>query len=207
MSVNSERPQDPAADRAASLMRELGSHKTDAPHLAEPSERAIARLIDLVVWFVLGSVISIIPYVIYQWFFVDAEDKRPNQFGVSEAPALPSEVEWAAFLATILVVAAYEVIPTARTGQHFAKSRMRLRVVGRDGGVPGYRAALIHWGAWWLPLAAAFSFFGLTFGTGWGLLAIAFQAGALLIPGSIFWVSDARGYHDRLAGTSVLSDH
>ena len=115
-------------------------------------------------------------------------------------------VGWLTFAAAITAVVALEVVPTGRTGQTWAKRRLRLHVVGPDGNPPGYRRAALRFLVWFVPGGAAFFWFGATFGTWLGFLAIAAQVIVLVIPGWIFWADDHRGLHDVLAGTRVLSD-
>ncbi len=191
---------DSAAGRAVALLRELDSHKTDAPQIAEPSHRLMARVIDAVTWFVIGAFWSTIAYSVNRRFFVEEGD------AVTADPArLDPTVAWSAFAVIVLSIFALETIPTARTGQHFAKLRFGLIVVGPDGRPPGLWRASTRLCVWWLP-----AMLGMIVTGAWGstvvFAGIVLQIAALAIPARMFFDDDHRGWHDRIAGTHVVTE-
>jgi uncharacterized RDD family membrane protein YckC len=209
MSGSASPGHDPLTDRAAALLHELDSHKSDEPRLAEPMERLTARIVDVCVWLAAGTAWSIAAFYLDAWYFPDPVRQVADPSGTltwqrveSVAPA----VAWGTFIGLILTVFAIEAIPTARTGRHFAKRRLRLRVVGPDGRPPGFRRTTIRWAVCWLPLAFVFSLWSMTLGSGAGFLFMAAQFGAAAIPGALFLTEDHRGFHDRIAGTTVLAE-
>lgn len=194
-------PHDPVTDRAAALIGELATHKTDEPMLAEPMERLTARLVDAVVWFVAGTFFSSIAAVASQLFFGGSKTDGYGNEIIEVSPA----AAWAAFVAMLVALFLYEAPATARTGAHFAKRRWNLIVVGPDGGPPGFRRAALRWAAFWLPLTGSMLFFGLTFGGDYGFVALAFEAAALAMPALAFVREDKRNVADLIAGTRVLA--
>ena len=199
--------EDPAADRAAELLRVLSIHKTDEPRLAEPMERLTARLVDIVVWLVLAVATDIVATSIDARVFPD-DRSAASQDGFGVAEELHPITGWSAMAVLTVAMCVYEVPATARTGQHFAKRRMRLRVVGPGGQPPGRRRALVRLAVLVVPSAVALGLFMMSFGStsGLGFAAMALQALALGIPGAAFLRDDKRGLHDLAAGTRVLAD-
>jgi uncharacterized RDD family membrane protein YckC len=169
-------------------------------------ERATARVIDALVWLVTVFVVSGAGYVIGDMLGLTVE---PDASTVGLGPGTPEmhpAVSWATLFALILVLYLYEVPATVRRGRHFAKRRLKLLVVGPDGGPPGLARASVRWFAWWLPAFVAFGLWGATVESDWSWLFLAGELAALLIPGSMFVDSGNRGLHDRLAGTRVLAE-
>ena len=196
---------DPAEDRAAALFRELRTLESDEPRIADPTERAIARLLDLGFWiaftFAWGIAVS---YFDQLWFPDERQTFVPNRARAVEQ--IEPVIAWAGFIGLILSIYMFEVLPTAWRGRHWPKKRLSLRVVGPNGGPPGLWRASVRWVAWWVPLVAASLMFTYTFTTDWAALFILSQGLALMIPGWIFRDDAHRGLHDRLAGTRVLAD-
>lgn len=207
MSGFATRGHDPIADRAAALIRELDSHKSSEPQFAEPMHRLIARILDLGAWMAIGLALSIAAFYADVWFFDDPLGP-PGLLGEPPTPIARTEpvVSWVAFVGLFVSIYAYECIPTAIWGRHPAKRRLRLRVVGPDGRPPGMRRATVRWATWAIPAVGGFVAWGATFGSQWGFLAIAVQFAGLTVLGSVFFNEHHRGWHDRLAGTTVLAD-
>ncbi len=196
----------PAADRAAELLRGLERLKTNEPRLADPMERATARVIDALVWLVVFFVAGAAGYVIGDLLGLTVEpDTLPGGL-VSGTPEMHPAVSWATLLAIVAVLYLYEVPATARRGRHVAKRRLKLQVVGPNGKPPGLARASVRWFAWWLPAFAAFALWGSTVESDWAFLFLGLEMGALLIPGAMFLDEENRGLHDRLAGTRVLAE-
>lgn len=187
-------------DRAVALLRELDSHKTKEPGLAQPLERVVARLIDLPVWLVLFWVVAAAAWYTGSVLGV-LEETRVTGIEYSDIPGWLSQVS---FLVLIGIIFLMELLPVATTGQTFSKRRMRLRVVGPDGQAPGYRRAAVRWLLCWLPTFLALAIATELIGTGWWYPAFAFALLTVVIPGWMFRDEDHRGLHDRVAGTTVL---
>jgi len=187
-------------DRAIALLRELDSHKTTEPALAQPMERVVARIIDLPVWLVLFWVAAAVAWYVGDFLGV-LEVPEGSQTELRDIPAWLSQV---AFLALVAVIFLMELIPIANTGQTFSKRRMRLRVVGPDGEAPGYRRAALRWALCWVPTFIAFSATFQFLGTIWWYPAALVAVLTLAIPVSMFRDPDRRGIHDRIAGTTVM---
>jgi uncharacterized RDD family membrane protein YckC len=196
----------PAADRAAELLRGLERLKTNEPRLADPMERATARVIDALVWLVVFFVAGAAGYVIGDLLRLTVEpDTLPGGL-VSGTPEMHPAVSWATLLAIVAVLYLYEVPATARRGRHVAKRRLKLQVVGPNGKPPGLARASVRWFAWWLPAFAAFALWGSNVESDWAFLFLGLEMGGLLIPGAMFLDEENRGLHDRLAGTRVLAE-
>lgn len=193
---------DPATDRAAALIGVLGTHKTDEPMLAEPMERLTARLIDAVVWFVASVLMSLVATALTQLFFDAPKGKDPLG---REVEFIHPAAGWIAFALMLIALFCYEVLPTARKGTHFAKSRGHLLVVGPEGRPPGLGRAAARWLVFWGPLVGSLMFFGATFGTSLGLLALLIEAAALALVALSFVREDKRNVPDLLTGTRVLA--
>lgn len=196
------RSHDPATDRAAALIGELATHKTDEPMLAEPMERLTARLIDAVVWFVAGIAFSGVATALTQLFFDAPRGK--DAFG-REVDFIHPVAGWLAFVLMLFALFLYEVPSTAKTGSHFARRRCHLLVAGPDGRPPGLRRATVRWFAFWGPLAGSLMFFGATFSTSLGLLALLTEGGAVALVALPFVREDKRSVPDLIAGTRILA--
>ncbi len=196
----------PAADRAAEILRRLEGLKTAEPRLAEPMERATARVIDAVAWAVVFFVVNAVGFAVAA--ALGLVEERPEQ--AVGAGALTDQMHpaasWATLFAVIAALWVIEVPATARTGRHFAKKRLGLTVVGPGGGPPGLARASLRWGAAWLPSFAAFVLWGATVDSAWSWLFLGLELAALAVPGKMFFDAENRGWHDRLAGTRVLSE-
>lgn len=200
-------PQEhPAADRAVDLLRGLERLKTDEPRLAEPMERATARFMDALVWLLVFFVVIGAGYVIGDLVGLTVEPDASAGVPVSGAPEMHPAVSWATLFVIVLVLYLYEVPATARRGNHLAKRRLKLLVVGPDRKPPGLARASVRWFAWWLPAFAAIALLGATVESDWAFLVLGLEIGALLVPGAMFFDEENRGLHDRLAGTRVLAE-
>lgn len=198
-------PQRRHEDRAVALLRELDSHKTDEPGIAQPLERLTARLIDVAIWFVLFWVAAAAAYYVGSWLGVleDTDLTAPDGTAIQDIPPWLSQI---AFVSLIAVVFLMELIPTARTGRSLSKVKMKLRVVGPDGGPPGYRRAAVRWLVGWVPLSVAIGLTTGFLGSTWWYPAAGAVLLTLAIPGWMFRDNDHRGLHDLVAGTRVLVD-
>ena len=195
---------DPATDRAARLMAELETHKTDEPEPAQPMERLGARMIDLFIWGAIGIAAGVLAYFTDIWFFEDTSSRGP---GTGKAEPIEPIVAWIGAITAALVVLGLEVIPTARTGQNFAKKKLGLRVLNPEGAAPGYRRAFVRFVVWWAPVTLGVVVWGVTFGSWYGFAALGGSVAALiLIPGQIFKTDAGDGLHDQIAGTHVVSE-
>ena len=148
-----------------------GAAQADTDQLATVGQRAIGFAADVA----LAGTVLLTPGMLLDGT-VSANDLGP---GLSRLVALVAFV----FLSM------YEVIPTALWGRTPGKAIVGTRVVGiGDGGVPGWKRALLRWV---LP-ALAFQVHLV----GW-VLALALRAALVADP-------LRRGVHDRLAGTIVV---
>jgi uncharacterized RDD family membrane protein YckC len=201
------RPQEqPAADRAVELLRGLDRLKTDEPRLAEPMERATARVIDALVWLVVFFVAGGAGYLIGDLLGLTVETDAAGVVAGPGTPEMHPAVSWATLLGIVVALWLYEVPATGRRGRHVAKRRVKLLVVGPDGQPPGLVRASVRWFAWWLPAVAAFALWGATVSSDWAFVFLVLEVGALLIPGAMFLDRENRGLHDRVAGTRVLAE-
>lgn len=196
----------PAADRAAELLRRLEQLKTDEPRLAEPLERLTARVIDCAAWLVVFVVVTAVGFAIARAVGLTEDLSEPALGTTRVRQEMHAAASWATFAALVAVAWAMEVPATARSGRHFAKRRFQLLVVGPDGRPPGLTRSSVRWFAAWAPSAVAFALFWSTVGSGWAFFFLALEVAALLVPGAMFFDSENRGLHDRLAGTRVLSE-
>jgi len=195
---------DPAVERAAHLMGELESHKTDAPEPAQPMERLGARMIDLFIWGAIGIATGALAYFVDIWFFEDSSSRGP---GTGKAEPIEPIVAWVAAIAAAVIVLGLEVIPTARTGQTFAKKKLGLRVLNSEDRPPGYGRAFTRFVVWWAPATLGVVVWGVTFGSWYGFAALGGAFAALiLIPGQVFKTDAGDGLHDQIAGTHVVSE-
>lgn len=193
---------DPVTDRAAALLGELATHKTDEPMLAEPMERLTARLVDAVVWFIASILMSMVATLLTQLFFDAPRGKDPLG---REVDFIHPAAGWIAFGLMLVALFCYEVLPTARKGTHFAKARGHLLVAGPDGRRPGWGRASVRWVTFWGPLVGSLLFFGATFGTSLGLVALLTEAAAVALVALPFVREDKRNVPDLLAGTRVMA--
>ncbi len=196
----------PSADRAVELLRGLEQLRTDEPRLAEPMERMTARVIDALFWLVAAFIVLALGYGAASALgLMESATVSPVATG-----AVPEEMHplasWATTGVLVAVLWGVEVPATARHGRHFAKRRLRLLVVGPEGGPPGLRRASVRWFAAWGPAFAAFTLFGATITSDWSFVFLGLELAAMLVPGAMFLDSENRGLHDRLAGTRVLAE-
>lgn len=182
------------------MLRGLEQLRTGEPRLAELMERMTARVIDAVVWLFAALVVIPLGYGIASALGM----AQPATRAVPET--MNPLAGWATTVVLVEVLWAVEVPATARHGRHFAKRRLRLLVVGPNGGPPGLRSASVRWFAAWVPAFAAFMLFGATISSDWSFVFLALELAALLVPGTMFLDAENRGLHDRLAGTWVLAE-
>lgn len=169
-------------------------------------ERAAPRVIDALVWLVVFFAVSGAGYVIGNLLGLTVEPDAAAGRPVPGTPEMHPAVSWATLLAMVLVLYLYEVPATARKGNHLARRRFRLYVVGPDGRPPGLARASVRWFAWWLPAFTGFALWGATVDSNWSWLFLGLELGALLVPGWMFFDEGNQGLHDRLAGTRVLAE-
>lgn len=206
MSGPASRSHDPIADRAAALIRDLDSHKSDEPRIADPMDRLVARIIDVCVWFAIALFVWVIANAIDLRYFPGDEPIRAPDGQTIYARRTEPAVSWGGLVAIGVLACLYETVPTAMRGSHFAKRRMKLRVVGPDGLRPSFRRSALRWIVCWVPISASFMAAVGALTTDWAFLFIALQFVALTIPGAMFFDDAHLGIHDRIAGTRVLAD-
>ncbi len=197
---------DPAVARAAALIGELSTHKTDEPQFAEPMARLMARLIELVAWTFLGFVCSVAIYYIDLWFFEDPLVASPETGQLYRPAYTDPVVGWTGAIVLAFLLFAIEVIPTALSGRSFGKNWLKLRVVGPDGTAPGLRRASLRFLVWGFPLAVAGTLWSVTFPEPQSAAFMLLGIAVLVVPGSLFRDEHHRGLHDRLAGTTVVAE-
>lgn len=181
---------------AIELFRELESHRTDAPALAEPMDRAIARLIDFAI---AGAIVVAVSMAVFS-LIVEPAPPGPRAPGFNPNRDESRLADTAAAIAGIAYFAVADLF-TRSPG----KRVMKLSIVRSDGLQPPPLARrVLRLAAWALPLALALAWWASIFLTLLGLLALAGIALALAIPGTMFLDGDKRGLHDRLAGTRVV---
>ncbi|MEV0800574.1 CHAT domain-containing protein [Kribbella sp. NPDC050281] len=140
--------------------------------VASMGERFLARFID---WMLI-----LLPLI----FLVPTSEPTPTG---ESAPTTFADTLF--FLGSLLTLAVYEVVLTARWGNTVGKRLLRLKVVRRlDGGPVGWGPSLLRWVVQliaWIP--------GLLFGS-------------IILYLSPFWDSTGgrQGWHDKLAGTIVV---
>ena len=108
-----------------------------AVDVAELRPRGLAFLIDALVLFVPATVAAIVGYyAIYRPACDSFQFLGATRYDCSSAGA--AGVGWWAVVVVVLVAVAvgYEIVPTGRTGQTWAKRRFGVRVVGTSTGRP-----------------------------------------------------------------------
>ncbi|MEX1103641.1 MAG: RDD family protein [Dehalococcoidia bacterium] len=191
-------PVDPIDD-AMRLMHELDAQKTDGPVRANAISRGIARLVDLAVIFPAAIAIIAAGDTIAVAAGVDLreDDFRPTQAG--------TVVSWITLIAVFVCGSAYEVAMTWLGGGTLGKRRLKLRVVGLDGGPVSLSRATVRFLVWAVPWSACFLGWGATFPDrpGWSLVFFLATFASLGLAAWAFRDPDGRGVHDRIAGTRV----
>ncbi len=189
---------DPVEDRAVSLFREIETHRTDEPRLAEPLERCVGRVIDLGVELGALLVTGFGAGAVMAWAGHPAQFKADT--GVDEARVVGSWISLTVLLAFGVV---YEL---GYLGRRLGQRALRLHVVGPEGKPATRRQLTARTLAWMVPALLAAGWWLATFPRGVStvpfvlLLAI---AGSLLL--SLFGDDESRGWHDRIAGTKVVT--
>ena len=191
-----------SSDRAVALMHQLGALKTNAPGAADPSERALARVIDfwagLAVLLCLGMATTVVAYA--------TGNVLVDSTGLNHG--LDSGAIWASNILILVAGAAYELGPSLFGWQPLGKRLLHLSVVRQDGRPASFRMLATRFAVWFLPLVVLMVGWSLTY-PGWDNWW--FFAGALALFASLFISmarsDDHRGWHDRLAGTSVVRPH
>ncbi len=192
------RRHDPAEDRAVALMHQLESLHTEAPKLAEPMERLVARLIDLGVelaalvatGFVAGISLAIAGQGV--------------EFGVN-APVDPvrSIVGGLALLIFAGMCLGYEL---GILGPTIGRRVIRLTIAGQDGNPASRRQLARRTLVWLVPALIAAVFWDISFPHPISVVPYFVVLGI----GASLFVSMARddakrGWHDHLAGTLVVT--
>ncbi|MBI5949716.1 MAG: RDD family protein [Chloroflexi bacterium] len=187
-------------DRAAALLRELESLKTDRPGAPSTWERALARVYDAGLAVALEFALAGIGFVAAAWIWGDWDVEAFKDPG-------PAEVAFTAAIAVIwLGILGWNEIAGFGAGRPtFGKRLLGLRVVmAEDDSVPTRRRMLGRW-------ATAFVPTGLVLAAG-GLVATAIplslQLPSLLaflaVPAAVFLGRDGRGLHDRIWRTRLI---
>ena len=188
-----------SSDHAVALMRQLDALKTDAPGAAEPSERALARVIDfwggLAVLLCLGMATAVVANATGH-VLVDS---------TSLVHGLDSGAIWASNILILVAGAVYELGPSPFGWEPLGKRLLHLSVVRQDGSQASFAMSATRFAVWFLPLIVVMVGWSLTY-PGWD--SCWFFAGAVALFASLFISiarsDDHRGWHDRLAGTSVV---
>ena len=174
-------PPDPApgAPQATTGWATLGTGGT--VELAGPLGRLGARIIDVVIMFVISIILLAVGVL--------------SVIGMSSGDVTDEEsaAGVAAFVGFALAGAAvgivYEVSMIALRGQTLGKMATRIRVVRADNGqIPGWGKSI---GRWIIPAVLGFIPF-----VGWLL--------SLLVYVSLLWDKVRQGWHDKAAGTLVI---
>lgn len=180
------------------LFRELEAHKTDAPALAEPVDRAIARFID----FAIATGLFVL--VFFGLFALIAE---PATAAPRTGPGSNPNRDESRLSGLAGAAAAAIYLPGTELwgGRTVGKRVMQLSVVsGGSFARPSFGRRLVRVLGWALPLSLALAWWSWTLLTFTGLVALAAVALALCIPATMLFDPDKRGIHDRLAGTRVV---
>jgi len=191
-----------SGDRAVALMRQLDALKTDAPGIADPTERVLARVIDfwagLALLLFLGMATTVIAYATGN-VLVDS---------TGLVHGLDSSAIWVSNILIVIAGAVYELGPSLFGWQSLGKRLLHLSVVREDGRPATLTMLAMRFVAWFTPLVVLLVGWSVTY-PGWG--SWWFFAGVLVLFGSLFASmarSDQhRGWHDQLAGTSVVRPH
>jgi len=191
---------DPAEDRAVAILRELETHRTDEPRIAEPHERLLARIID----FWIGMVGLYVLWLV-GGFFAEA-DLRANPLGPGEPFRDHTDLGNALGFAALGLALAYELVPAMLGRQTFSRARIRLQVVDISGRPASRRQLVVRALALTVPWLTAFALTAGSFGTMWSLVPFAIMLG---IPASLYLTMsrspEHQGWHDRIAGTKVVT--
>ncbi|GAB4332479.1 MAG: hypothetical protein Kow0010_18390 [Dehalococcoidia bacterium] len=198
-----DQPSADLANRALATMRSLQRARAERPIArASTVDRFVARLIDLAI---LGAILFIVTGILANVAADEQLAANPGQ------PADEYIVHWGvsglswelatALAAYVAIVCAYEVGLTAWRGATFGKRRTGIRIVGVDMRPASPRVMLIRTLAWALPLCLAALMWFTSILLAWGPFIIV----------AIMWFAarrdpQARGLHDHLAGTTVVSE-
>jgi uncharacterized RDD family membrane protein YckC len=115
---------------------------------------------------------------------------------------LPDGRRWVLQAVLFVGVGAYFTWCWTRSGQTLAMKTWRLRVVGNEGGPPGWRAAVVRYLVAWHLFVPGVLYIWLT-GAGPAASVTALPAGAALLVLLSGFETRRRLLHDRLAGTCV----
>ena len=152
---------------------ELGTGET--VELARPGARFGARILDMIIVFVISFILAI---VFFGGLPLSGEDSGVYSGGVAVAS-----------LVGLAVGLGYEVVQIAVWGQTLGKRMTGIKVVGAaHGGLPGWGKAV---GRWLIP--------GLV-----SLIPIVGWLLAILCYVSLTWDRVYQGWHDKAAGTLVV---
>ena len=185
---------DRATDRAAALLRELDSLKTDEPMLAKPLERLAARLFDMTA-LAMATILVVTAFSLVK-LVVSGSPSENEQRDLFRPPTTRESLATAASTLAILLV--YETATTARWRQTLGKGLLGLRLVtARDRQRPGWRRVAGRCLVWAVPFAIAAAFWSAPIVYGATILTAVIWLWAL-------WDKDHRGLHDIVAGTVVI---
>ncbi|MCC7364013.1 MAG: RDD family protein [Dehalococcoidia bacterium] len=195
--MNRERPARPDP---LQLFREIDALRTDEPAPAHPVDRFLARAIDVALAGVVLVVVAFGLFALIAEPVVDEPDPAASHINTAE-----SRLAGAAGLAAAVAYIAATELGTA--GRSPGKRALGLRVVTAESfDPPGNRQALVRLVAWAVPVLGGLGWWVAFFLTLPGLAGMAaFLAAAFVVGGPIFLRDDARGLHDRIAGTRVVS--
>ena len=150
-------------------------------HPAHPARRLVARAIDALLLLTAALVVLTAAQEIA------AAGTDPETGGVRDIYSAAVGLIYGAFL---VAVALYEIAFIALRGQTLGKMAMGVRIVGLDGGLPGWGAASLRWA------------------TTIGIVLIPYIGP--FIAGFIFlwvaWDRNGQGLHDKLAGTRAVAE-
>ena len=189
-------PETPDTDRAAALLGQLSALRSTEPMLADVTSRVVSRLIDgaAVFLFLLGSEIIAL--------LVAGHEVREGANSFKVLDPVPMA---ALAIAQAATVVAYEVIGIGLFGLTIGHRLMKLRVVGLDGLPVGLRRAATRFAVSIVPFVLMLAFWGFLWprpSSLWPSLGV--LAVPVVLAASIWRNNDSRGFHDRLAGTTVL---
>jgi uncharacterized RDD family membrane protein YckC len=108
----------------------------------------------------------------------------------------------------LVFVAAYEVGMTWRGGGTLGKRRLKLSIVGLEGGPVSFSMAARRFLTWFVPFFVCFVACGATFPQypWWSFMFFAGTFASLGLAAWAFRDANGRGVHDRLAETRVIGD-
>lgn len=191
-------PHDPIEDRAAALFHRLEAERTDKPRLAEPMERLCARLIDigleLAAFLVTGFVVFIV--LTATGHGIDIEATPP-------VDTTHIAVTATADIAFLAACSSYEI---GLAGHSIGKRLMRLAIVDQAANPASRRQLAVRALAWLSPLGGGLIWWSVSFPRPVSIFPFLLVYGtAASVFVTMLRDNDKRGWHDRLAGTYVVT--